>query len=122
MPNYPEVIFDLRHRSLEVRLRDAPVAGTLELDDAHLVDVDAEDRPVAIEILTLDNLRLEEMADRFGFSDHVPAIRAEIEKVATPTGTAASYGAPVVIPGNVLIDADVEPTETEPDRPTWVIN
>ena len=104
MPNYPHVIIDLRHRSLEVILNDGVVARTLELDDAHLVDVDAEHRPVALEILALDDLKIEEMGDRFGFSDQVPAIRAEITRVMTPQTAAAAAAAPMVIQGESFID------------------
>jgi hypothetical protein len=105
MPNYPHVIIDLRHRSLEVILNDGVVAGTLELDDAHLVDVDAEHRPVALEILALDDLKIDEMGERFGFSDQVPAIRAEITKVMTPqTAAASAVAEPMVIQGTSSID------------------
>jgi len=122
MPDYPHVIFDLRHRSLEVILSDASVAGTRQLDDAHLVDVDADEQPVSIEILTLDDLRIEEMGDQFGFSDQVPAIHAEIEKVVSPTGTAVSYGKPIVIPGKVSIDPPESESESQSETPTWVIH
>jgi hypothetical protein len=104
MPNYPHVIIDLQHRSLEVILNEGVVAGTLELDDAHLVDVDAEHRPVALEILALDDLKIDEMGDRFGFSDQVPAIRAEITRVMTPQTTASAVAAPMVIQGKSFID------------------
>lgn len=97
MPD-PHVIFDLRHRAVEVILDDAEVAGTLELDDAHLVDVDADGRVVGIEILTLGDWKLDEMGERFGFHDQIPAIRAELEKVLMPsTRAAVVYGPAMVI-------------------------
>jgi hypothetical protein len=118
MPDYPHVIFDLRHRSLEVILSDAPVAGTLELDDAHLVDVDAGHRPVAIEILTLDNLRIEEMGDQFGFAEQVSSIRAEIARVLSPQ-TATTFGLPrpIEVQGTSILDpAGSSSTEENPSE------
>jgi hypothetical protein len=109
MTTYPSVKIDLQHRMLSVRLNDGEIAGTDQLDDAHLVDVDAEGRVVAIDIMTLDNFKVDEMAARFGFRDHVPAIKAAIQKVMTPT-TASSSGAPLVVQGTTVSDftADVE--------------
>ncbi len=117
MPNYPHVSVDLRHRALSVILNDALIAGTLELDDAHLVDVDAAGRPVSIEILTLDNWKLEEMGAKFGFSDQVPAISAAINDILRlPTGTAVSYGQPIVVTGKVVAGDDTE-SEAHSDTP-----
>ena|SRR5438128_2664103 len=98
MTEYPHVIVDLQHRSLSVYLRHGPSVGTRELDDAHLVDFDVDDRPTSIEILTPEDWKLEEMGERFGFTDEVPAIRAELNKVLyAPTGTVASYGEPLEV-------------------------
>jgi hypothetical protein len=73
------------------------IAWTDQLDDAHLVDVDAEGRVVGIDIMTLDDLKIDEMAARFGFADDVPAINSAIQGLTTPTPTSGSFGsAPVV--------------------------
>ena len=104
MPSYPHVIIDLRHRTLEVILNERTVVGTLEFDDAHLVDVDADHHPVAIEILALDDLKVEEMGERFGFSDQVPAIRAEIKRVMTPQTAASVVADPIIVQCKATID------------------
>jgi hypothetical protein len=94
MPDYPHVIFDLRHRSVEILMGPGPAVGTVEFDDAHLVDIDADDHAVSIEILSLDDLQLDEMADEFGFYDQVPAIRLALDRAKNlPTrSTAVTYG------------------------------
>src|SRR3954468_9387735 len=118
MSSYPHVIVDFKHRSLEVILNDGSVDGTLEFDDAHLMDVDADGRPVALEILALGDLKVEEMAQSFGFAEDAPAIRAAIQRAFSRTGTAVSYGRPKVIPGKVIIHASPESeSEAAPNTP-----
>lgn len=100
MPSFPRVIPDLRHRAVSVVLSDAEIAGTHALDDAHLVDLDANGDPVAIEILTLDDWKLVEMGEAFDFSTQVPAIRAALKAIfCAPTGTAVTYGKAMEIRG-----------------------
>src|SRR5215217_5712094 len=99
MTTYPSVRIDLRHRMLSVRLRDGEVAWTDQLDDAHLVDVDADGGVVGLDIMTLDDFKIDEMAERFGFADQAPAIKAAIQGVMTPATTAGSSGPPQVIQG-----------------------
>ena len=95
MTSYPTVRVDFQNRMLAVTLRPGEAAWTDQLDDAHLVDVDAEGNVVALDIMTLDNLKLDEMAARFGFPAQVDAIKAAIRNVMTPT-TGATYFRPVV--------------------------
>ena len=59
----PTVTVDLAHRMLAVRLRNAAIAYTDQLDDAHIVDLDAEGRVVSLDIMTLDDFKIDEMAD-----------------------------------------------------------
>jgi len=87
MPRFPQVIHDFHHRSVSVVLSDADIVGTRALDDAHLVDVDDDGRAVSIEILALGDMRIDEMAEAFGFSDLVPAIRSAIQSAAIPWTT-----------------------------------
>lgn len=117
MTTYPSVRIDLQHRMLSVRLNDGKIVWTDQLDDAHLVDVDAEGRAVGIDILTLDNFKIDEMAACFGFTDQVPAIKAAIQNVMAPM-TAGSFGAPLVVQATRVSDvsADVE-TEDAPAPP-----
>lgn len=97
MTRFPYVRVDLQHKMLSVMLTDRDIAWTDQFDDAHLVDVDAEGQVVGLDIMTLDDLKIEEMAARFGFSDQVPAIRAAIQNVMTPnTGS----------PGRLLLFVD----------------
>lgn len=101
MPPYPYVRVDLRHRVLSVVLDDAEVAQTVEFDDSHLVDLDAEGRAVGVEVLTPEDLKIEAMAEQFQFSDQVPAILDQIRRVLAPqTTTAVSSGAPIVVEGS----------------------
>jgi len=113
MTIYPFVKIDLQHRMLSVLLNDGEVAWTDQLDDAHLVDVDVEGRVVGIDIMTLDDFKIDEMAARFGFSDQVPAIRAAIQKVlSSNTSTAASVGKPVVVNGVPTHSPRTQPRRT----------
>jgi uncharacterized protein YuzE len=121
MTAFPYVRVDLSHRVLSVVLNDRKVHKTRQLDDAHLVDVDASGEAVAIEILALDNWKIDEMAESFGFSEQVTAIKDAIDRVLTPTGTGVSYGEPIVVPAKVIVTAEGEPN-AESDTPTWVIN
>ena len=98
-PSYPYVRPDLRSRALAVVLNDREIVATRRFDDAHLVDIDANDDVVGLEILTLDDLKIDEMAARFGFVDQVPAIRDAITRVCPPTGVTASFGAPLIVQG-----------------------
>jgi uncharacterized protein YuzE len=85
MTRFPYVRVDLQHKMLSVMLNDRDIARTDQLDDAHLVDVDAEGHVVGLDIMSLDNLKIEEMAERFGFSDQVAAIRAAIRDIMAPS-------------------------------------
>jgi hypothetical protein len=106
MPDYPHVIVDLRHRSLEVILAEGPIEGTLEFDDAHLVDVDAEGRVISVEVLTLDRLLVDEMAEEFGFMDQLPAIHEALNRTLPPRTIAASvYPEPKTFVGESIIEA-----------------
>jgi uncharacterized protein YuzE len=119
MTTYPNVKIDLQHRMLAVRLTDGQIAWTDQLDDAHLVDVDAEGRVVALDIMTLDDFKIDEMAARFGFAEQVPAIKSAIQKVMTPT-TAGSFGEPILIPGTKVSDVSAD-VETEDSAPPAVV-
>jgi uncharacterized protein YuzE len=80
-------LYDPEADALEVRLSQKPVARTVSVTDLHMVDLDAEGRPVAIEILVPNDPRLDEIAAEFGLDDQVPAIRAAIEKAMAATRT-----------------------------------
>jgi uncharacterized protein YuzE len=110
MPTYPYVRMDLRHRVVSVLLNDAQIARTRQLDDAHFVDVDVDGRAVGIEILTPDDLKIEEMAERFGFSEQAPTIRAAIYSATAPT--VGSFGRSQVFQG-VIADGPPAEAETE---------
>lgn len=121
MTSYPYVRVDLRHRAVSVMLNDSTIHRTRQLDDAHLVDVDVHGDAVGIEILALDDMKLEEMGEQFGFSAQVPAIRAAVGTVlrsqaTSQTGSAVSYGDPLVVQGTheTSMDAEVQ-EETNAD-------
>lgn len=125
MTTYPYVRVDLQHRMLSVRLNDGTIAWTDQLDDAHLVDVDAEGRVVGLDIMTLDDFKIDEMAEHFGFSDQAAAVKAAIQNVMAPR-TAGSFGAPLVVHGKPTSDlsADVETQDpaTPPIMPPIVVS
>jgi hypothetical protein len=112
---YPSIKIDLQHRMLSVRLSDGDIAWTDQLDDAHLVDVDAEGRVIALDIMTLDNFKIDEMAERFGFSAQVPAIKAAIQSVMAPT--AGSSGKALEFQGKRLVDAPAPANTESPSEP-----
>jgi hypothetical protein len=100
---------------LSVRLSDGEIAWTDQLDDAHLVDVDAEGRVIALDIMTLDNFKIDEMAERFDFREQAPAIKAAIESVMAPT--AGSSGKAHEFQGRRLIDVSVTTNTEYPSEP-----
>jgi uncharacterized protein YuzE len=123
MTDYPLAIVDLHHRSLEVLLSPGEVDRTVEMDDAHLVDVDADGRPLSIEILTLHRLLLDEMAEQFGFTGQLPAIRAELDRVLAPPKTIATsvFPNPMEFQGKSVLDtAGTASTEDESDESTHI--
>jgi uncharacterized protein YuzE len=89
---YPLVKIDLRHKMLSVALNEGEIVGTDQLDDAHLVDVDADGVVVALDIMTLSDFKIDEMAQRFGFADRAPAIKAAIQRVMASSTTSGSSG------------------------------
>ena len=120
MTSYPYASVDFVHRVLSVVLNERKVHRTRQLDDAHLVDVDTNGEAVGIEILALDDWKIDEMAERFGFCDQATAIKDAIDRVLTPTGTAVSYGRPMLVPAETVLTAYGEPNTTS-GIPTWVI-
>jgi hypothetical protein len=116
MTTYPSVKFDLQHRMLSVRLNDGQIAWTDQLDDAHLVDVDAEGRVVGIDVMTLDDFKIDEMAERFGFTDQIPAIKAAIQSVMAPT-TVGSSGKSQVIQGTRVVGVPTSARTEYPSEP-----
>jgi uncharacterized protein YuzE len=123
MTTYPYVRVDFAHRILSVVLNDRQIVATRQFDDAHLVDVDAEGRVVAIEILSPENLRIEDMAEQFGFVDQATVIRNQIRKVlAPPTGTTASYGEPIVIHATASSGTSLVESEARSEAPIWKIS
>ena len=123
MAEYPYVRVDFEHRVLSVLLNDAQVVATRRLDDAHLVDVDADGHAVGIEILAPDDLKIDEMAERFGFSDQAAVIHAAVQRVLNPTtGTSVSLGPPMLVRGKLTIHSEPESeSESESKPPIWVL-
>lgn len=118
MTEYPYVRVDLQHRMLTVMLNDRKIHATDQLDDAHLVDLDAEGRAVGLDIMALDDLKLDEMGERFGFSDQVPTIRDAIQSVMAPTSS--SFGVPMVVQGTSAPGLSAAAETVEPTAPPVV--
>ena len=116
MTTYPFVRIDFQHRMLAVRLSDRDVSWTDQLDDAHLVDIDSEGQVVGLDIMTLDDFKLDEMATRFSFQDQLPAIRAAIERVMSPA-TISSAGQPVIVQGTRVANLSATADTADPEAP-----
>jgi hypothetical protein len=86
----PSVKIDHRHRVIAVRLAEGDIAWTDQLDDTHLVDVAADGRAIALDIMTLDDHKIDAMAERFGFREQIPAIKAATQSAMAPT--VAAFG------------------------------
>jgi|SRR3954454_1667080 hypothetical protein len=115
MTTYPSIRIDWQHRMLSVRLSDGEIAWTDRLDDAHLVDVDAEGKAIALDIMTLDDFRIDEMAERFGFIERVPLVKAAIQSVMAPT--AGSSGQAIEVHGTGLSNASASTNTESPSQP-----
>lgn len=76
----PSVTYDRNHRVFTIELAEGAVARTVEFDDAHLVDLDAHGRVLSVEILTVDDPRIEALAGRFGFEDRIDQIKREVQR------------------------------------------
>jgi uncharacterized protein YuzE len=75
----PRATYDPEAHALVVELAEGVIAGTIAYpDDAHLVDVDGGGQVLSLEILSSD-LRLDEIAARFGLEDQVSAISAAVD-------------------------------------------
>jgi uncharacterized protein YuzE len=99
--------YDPEADALEIRLNDHPVARTVAVTDLHMVDLDAEGRPVAIEILVPSDLRLDEIAARVDLGALLPDIRVAIDGAMSPTST--SSGNLVVVFAHLTYSAEDSP-------------
>jgi uncharacterized protein YuzE len=51
-----KIEYDQEANALYITLREAPVAGTNEVTESFIIDLDAEGRPIGIEILDVRQL------------------------------------------------------------------
>lgn len=84
MQRMPSVTIDSRTGVFSVDLRAGQVARTVEFDDTHLVDIDANGTVLSIEVLTPDDPKIQEIAAQYGFGELVPAIHAAIAAACAP--------------------------------------
>lgn len=73
---------DHEHDVHVLYLSDEPIARTVEVGEACLIDIDAEGRPVAVELLVPGACNLESLAREFGFEDQL----ADAQQVLTDAG------------------------------------
>jgi uncharacterized protein YuzE len=87
----PSAAYDADAHAVTVDLLDSPIVGTIAFpDDEHLVDVDESGRVVSLEILNPDDLKLDEIAERFGLAEILPQTESAIAAVLGPsTGVSA---------------------------------
>lgn len=86
---------DHEHDVHVLHLSDEPVARTAHVGDACLIDLDAEGRPVAVEILVPGACDLESLAKEFGFEDRLGEADSALSDAgvrlgATPTSIAVA--------------------------------
>jgi uncharacterized protein YuzE len=96
---------DHEHDLHVLHLSDEPVVRTTELDEACLVDIDAEGRPVAVEILVPEAVDLESVARELGFEDQL----AEAKQVLADAGVRLGSAAPT----NVVVTTGSSTTWTQ---------
>ena len=70
------VTYDESVHALYIQLADADVAATIELSKDVYLDVDAEARPVGVEILNADPAFAAQIAKRSGAIDLVELLRS----------------------------------------------
>jgi uncharacterized protein YuzE len=100
--------YDPDVQALTIELRPGVIAGTVAFPDSdHLADVDAQGNVLSLEILSVGNLRLDEMAARFGLEAQLRELAAAAA-AALPVRTATA-AAPelVVVNGTVAAGAAV---------------
>ncbi len=74
-PTMPvEVTHDPEAAAFYVRLATAPVARTAHENECVLIDLDAEDRAIGIEILRLDRFDIDACAAKYGFVESAGSI------------------------------------------------
>ncbi|MDP9293583.1 MAG: DUF2283 domain-containing protein [Actinomycetota bacterium] len=89
--------YDPDVQALTLDLRDGVIAGTIAFPDSdHLADVDADGNALSLEILSIANLRLAEIAARFGLEGQLQEIAAAIA-AALPVQTAAAAGPELLV-------------------------
>ncbi len=86
----PRVTLDTNVGALVVELEQGDVARTVEFDDAHIVDLDSDDRVLSLEILAPERMKLSAVASRFGFVDRLPLIHAEMRQQRIPVPVSAT--------------------------------
>lgn len=73
----PRVTFDSAADAVAIVFADAPAVKTVEAEDGRLVDFDAADNVVAIEVLGASGgFTLDDLVERYGLKDEL----AEIER------------------------------------------
>jgi uncharacterized protein YuzE len=81
--------YDPEARAMYVRLQEAPVASSVEVDDDFVVDMDASSKPIGVELLALPatEQQLALLAARFGFFDRWADVWSEVRRAQPPQPT-----------------------------------
>ncbi len=82
-PKPVDVTYDSEAAAFYVRLATAPVARSAHENECVLIDLDAEDRAIGIEILRLDRFDVDACAAKYGFSDRAGAIGMALATATT---------------------------------------
>jgi uncharacterized protein YuzE len=86
------VTVDTSSGIFSVDLAHGRVAETVEFDDSHLIDLAEDGRVLSIEILTPDDPKIEEIAEKYSLGHRVPEILSAIETARAPKVTTATVG------------------------------
>jgi uncharacterized protein YuzE len=98
----PLVTVDTSAGIFSVDLASGRVAETVEFDESHLIDLDEDGRVLSIEVLTPDDPKIEEIAEKYGLERRVPEILSAIQAALAPKITTATVGSRFdVIQGSV---------------------
>jgi hypothetical protein len=100
----PRARYDRQAQAITVEFEDADVQGTVAFpDEDHLADLGADGHVVALEILSPNDLKLEEMAERFGLVERLRELEAVVARAMAPWTGVASAPTVTIVQGSVAL-------------------
>lgn len=93
----PVVTYDTDGDVYVVTIRPGEVARTVKYDEVHLVDLDAHGNVLEIEVLDPRRARITAVAEAFGLTQLVPAMRAAIVAQVPTTLVTGATSIPIPV-------------------------